>query len=126
MAKRKAKRPARRSAKKKIIAVNSKMDFRTIANPAAWHADGHGDAPPYHDTHGDGGTYYDHPDSEHNDVHIDEGGEIAKFRGDPVELVSISIERLQKVMIKFERTYRKRLTTIEARLAAVEIWAKRG
>jgi len=117
------KRLARRSMKR--IAVNKKLDFRTISNPAAWHADGHGDAPPYHDQHDDDGTYYDHPDSEHNDIHIDEGGLQRVFRGDPAELVNQSIERLQAVMTKFEATYRKRLLKLEARLAAVEAWSKR-
>jgi hypothetical protein len=123
MAKRSVKRTAK--AKTRVRRLSRKLDFRTIANPAGWYIDGHGDAGPYHDQHDDGGTYYDHPDSSHNDFHWDQTGIQRVFQGDPAELVTQSIDNLQRVMAKFEADFGQRIVKLEARLAAVEAWSKR-
>jgi len=109
---------------KRIKAVDKKLDFRTIANPAGSYIDAHGDAAPYHDQHADGGTYYDHPDSEHNDFHHDEAGARSLFKGDPVDLVSQSIDRLHTVMTKFQAGFNRRITRLEKRINSLEAKGK--
>jgi hypothetical protein len=131
---------ARKAVRRKPVRVSARRLGRTgiriIGNPAGSYIDAHGDDPPYHDQHSDGGTYYDHPDSEHNDFHYDESGRNDIFKGDPAELVTDAIARLEGMLSKFEAVHRARLQTIatemsdrlkqiEARVSQVESTAKR-
>src|SRR6187401_2593522 len=99
---------AKKAARAKMRRLG-RTSIRLIGNPVSSYIDAHGDDPPYHDQHSDGGTYYDHPDNEHNDFHHDEAGKVTNYRGDPVELVSEAISRLETMLTKFEVVQRQRL-----------------
>jgi len=108
---------AKKAARAKMRRLG-RTSIRLIGNPVSSYIDAHGDDPPYHDQHSDGGTYYDHPDNEHNDFHHDEAGKVTNYRGDPVELVSEAISRLETMLTKFEVVQRQRLQSVSGDVAS--------
>jgi len=108
---------AKKAARAKVRRLG-RTSIRLIGNPVSSYIDAHGDDPPYHDQHSDGGTYYDHPDNEHNDFHHDEAGKVTNYRGDPVELVSEAISRLETMLTKFEVVQRQRLQSVSGDVAS--------
>lgn len=100
----------RKTPRPKELKIPRKVaNVRVIGTPFESYMDVHGDKPPYTDTHPDGGTYYDHPDSEHNDFHHDEAGKYENYYGNPAILVSQAIDRLSGVMSQFEAMQKNRM-----------------
>ena len=108
---------AKKAVRAKLRRVG-RTAIRLTGSPVSSYIDAHGDDPPYHDQHSDGGTYYDHPDNEHNDFHHDETGKAVRYRGDPVELVSDAISRLENMLTKFEVVHRQRLQSVSSDVAS--------
>ncbi len=126
----KAKRP------NKIAGLDraTRTTVKISGSPVSSYIDAHGDNPPYHDQHADGGTYYDHPDTEHNDFHVDQSGKNV-YKGDPIELVSDTMARLEGLLAKFEAAQRQsleraasemssKLKEMDARIAAIQLAVK--
>jgi hypothetical protein len=127
---------AKRPSSNKIAELNraSRTIVKISGSPVSSYVDAHGDNPPYHDQHSDGGTYYDHPDTEHNDFHVDESGKNV-YKGDPIELVSDTMARLEGLLAKFEAVQRQsleraasemssKLKEMDARIAAIQLAVK--